>query len=522
MTGVAHLLDVTITSALALKPSTVYILRVENTKSSAKWHLRKCFSEFCELREKVVTLIDGTTCSSNLSPNSTTSSPSTLTSTSTSTSSCYDSHTSSSSFGSDSSSHLSDHHHKHKHTSTANSPSDRFPYLYKQFPRRQLFGSRSKKVIEQRTHALSLFLHQLLHYMREIKQQNQIAVYFSMMTFLESFFECAAHNENNHTYNSNFNSNFIFNSFSFRSPSTLAKTQAAAAAAAAKMATMPAGVQQHSHRHHHYRPQVPASTAFAFAADEYSDDSGSSDRDSTENEAAVVGQVPPANNFNFARRFYQEYGKNVVAADEDDDDDEEMQLVLSLKQTPSSVAHREHRETKMHGSGSQYASMQVAEAAATPASAIPGGRARADAWAARIEIAGITSAAAARSSGTLSASPSRTQVHNTSKLATSANRVVHCHLQRKQKHTSKAAPGDEDEEILRKEHSRQHQYHNYSQHEQIQPASIVYATHEPQSKTFMMKQKSRETASHHHHHHHHHSQSHAARRMAVEERPEWA
>uniref|UniRef100_K3XAL7 PX domain-containing protein n=1 Tax=Globisporangium ultimum (strain ATCC 200006 / CBS 805.95 / DAOM BR144) TaxID=431595 RepID=K3XAL7_GLOUD len=444
MSGIAHVLDATITSALALKPSTVYIICVENTKTNDKWHLRKCFSEFCELREKVITLIEGTSCSTS----SGSSTPASI-------SSSYDSHTSSSS-GSDSSV-LSDLHSHSSSTSSSNSCSERFPYLYKQFPRRQLFGSRFKKVIEQRTHALSLFLRQVLLFAREIKQQNQIAVYFSMTTFLESFFECAAHS-GKPIHDDIFN----FSNFSLNLPSTLAKTQAAAAVAA-KMATMPAGFNHC--RHQQQRAFHTTKKAFTLAEDEYSDDDElSSDRDSTEEENAPIGPLL-ANNFNFARRFYQEYGKNVVADEDEDDDDEEMKLVLSLKKSSSCIVHRELEELKMHLSGNHYASMQPTEAVSA-----------ADAWAARVEIAGITSAAAARGgkapATTTCASSHRSHVPSSSKLAISANRAVQYHQQQKQK--LGAATSLNQKKTKSTKQSTQ-------SHDQLQEASIVYATHPPQT-----------------------------------------
>ncbi|KAF1336449.1 hypothetical protein FI667_g327, partial [Globisporangium splendens] len=472
MSGIAYVLDATITSALALKPSTVYILRVENTKTNDKWHLRKCFSEFCELREKVITLIEGTSCSTSSGG-----------STPVSISSSYDSHTSSSS-GSDSSI-LSNLH--TLNNSGSNGSSGRFPYLHKQFPRRQFFGSRSKKVIEQRTHALSLFLRQLLIFAREIKQQNQIAVYFSMTTFLESFFECATHSGKS-SHDGTFN-------FSLNSPSTLAKTQAAAAAAA-KMAAMPAGFNQY--RPQHQRAPPTASKAFTFVEDEYSDDDELSDRDSTEEENASVGPLP-ANNFNFARRFYQEYGKNVVADEDEDDDDEEMKLVLSLKKTSSCIVHRELEEMKMHFSGSHYAPIQSTEAVSA-----------ADAWAARVEIAGITSAAAARGGrapANTNASSHRSQVPSSSKLVISANRVVQYQQQQKQK--LDAATSLDQKKAKSAKQSAQ-------PHDQLQAASIVYATHPLQSKALTSKYTSSSTSAAHMPH----SRSRATRR--VEERPEWA
>ncbi|DAZ98550.1 TPA: hypothetical protein N0F65_007049 [Lagenidium giganteum] len=137
MSGVVHVLSASITSALVIKPSTVYILRVENRKTRHVWHLRRCFTDFSDLREKLLTLIE----SSQLVESKT-----------------------------------------------------RFPHVHKQFPKRQFFGSRTKKVIEHRTNALNAFLTEALAFVDEIKKQQKIAVYFSMMNYLETFLDCAQNN----------------------------------------------------------------------------------------------------------------------------------------------------------------------------------------------------------------------------------------------------------------------------------------------------------------------------------------
>lgn len=512
MSGVAHLLDASITSALALKPSTVYVLRVENSKTRAAWHLRKCFSEFGELREKVIALIDGTSVTSSSS-----STTSTLSSTSSnaSTSGSFDSHSSS---GSELSCNSSTEASIAKSSSTTTG-CDRFPYLYKQFPRRQLFGSRSKRVIEQRTHALNAFLRQLLLFVREVKQQNQIAVYFSVMNFVEPFFECAAHAASSVASNSygtvTTSTSFNFNTFSLNSPSTLARTQAAAAAAARAAVAAPLGF--HRHQHH---PQSP------FTYNDDDDDEGSSEEDESDREsAAAVGPADVAsnkNNFNFARRFYQEYGTTTTSTsrDSDSDDDEETKLVLGLKKTASCIGHRELKEMKMHFSGSHYAPMQSIDATTTATSGgrTVGGMSASDAWAARIEIAGFSSATAGRANNSNSSSA---QVQNSSKLAVGANHVRHHPNHSSNKKASNAETSPVRPRQQQPKQQLSHKYESEQKTRETQAASIVYASSKQlqqqqpssiSSKAMLFKQKQLHASA----------AAGRSRQAGREERPEWA
>lgn len=463
----AHLLEASITSALALKPSTVYVVRVENRASHAKWHLRKCFSEFSELREKVIGLIESTAgaaaaAGKNSFSSSTcsASSPAPSLSLSSNCSSAFDtgsSHTSrSSSVSSDATLTIE----------TSASFSERFPYLFKQFPRRQLFGSRSRKVIEQRTRALNAFVHQLLLYAREVRQQNQIAIYFGLRGFVEAFFECAEHST------SFFDATAKSNCFPFaglNSPSTLAKTQAAAAAAARAAAVGVVGA--------HGTQRRPAHALFAFSGDSESDDDEDDD-------AAHKGVAPAsAANFHFTRRFYQEYGKAAVSSDSDDDDDESK--LVGLKKASSTIAHRELREMKVHFTSSHYAPLQTASVASAP-----------DTWAARIEIAGIPAI--------VNRSQQRQPHPSSSTLAISANRV-----QRQQLSSGSHKKRADVDEARR------------WQTDEAQAASILYAVPKPESSTSASSRSmaktlfSKEAPS----------SRHALRRAAVaarEERPEWA
>lgn len=345
MGDTAHVLEASITSALALKPSTVYVVRVENRVNGTTWHLRKCFSDFSELRDKVIGLIESTAGASiAASPAASHSSCSSV----------YDtggSHTSRSSSGSSDVTLTGE-------SSTPTSFSERFPHLFKQFPRRQLFGSRSKKVIEQRTRSLNAFVHELLLYARGVRQQNQIAVYFGLRGFVEGFFECTDHSAVVTAASSPY-----LPIPGLRSPSALAKTQAAAAAAARAAAVVVVGP--------HGIERRPAHAPFSF-----SDDSDDENDDTQQrNNAPAMTQTPGKRGFQCARRFYQEYGKSTVSGTSDEEGEAEEHKLVGLKKTSSCMAHRELHEMKMHFTGSHYAPLQATGAA--------------DAWAARVEIAGI-------------------------------------------------------------------------------------------------------------------------------------
>ncbi|GLE07813.1 hypothetical protein PINS_up018519 [Pythium insidiosum] len=179
MSGVVHALSASITSALAIKPSTVYVLRVENLQSGDVWHIRRCFSEFCELREKMLVLIDGPQAALPGFSSPTQQSPTTaMAPMRVLTLRSQQRRGSGSSCGS---------------AGNSGPVHERFPFLYSKFPRRQFFGSRSKKVIEQRTVALNQFLQEAMWFVRELRNQHRIATYFSLMTQLETFLDAAKH-----------------------------------------------------------------------------------------------------------------------------------------------------------------------------------------------------------------------------------------------------------------------------------------------------------------------------------------
>ncbi|KAJ0393906.1 hypothetical protein ATCC90586_001334 [Pythium insidiosum] len=182
MSGVVHVLSASITSALAIKPSTVYVLRVENLQTGDVWHIRRCFSEFCDLREKMLVLIDGPQAAATGASSPTQQSPSPTTTMAPMrvlTLRSQQRRGSGSSCGSSS--------------GNSGPVHERFPFLYSKFPRRQFFGSRSKKVIEQRTVALNQFLQEAMWFVRELRNQHRIATYFSLMTQLEVFLDVAKH-----------------------------------------------------------------------------------------------------------------------------------------------------------------------------------------------------------------------------------------------------------------------------------------------------------------------------------------
>ncbi|TYZ62143.1 hypothetical protein PybrP1_009614 [[Pythium] brassicae (nom. inval.)] len=464
MGDTAHLLEASITSALALKPSTVYVVRVENRASRNKWHLRKCFSEFSELREKVIGLIESTA-GASVAVGASKGSPATPHSVN---SSVYDtggSHTSRSSSGS-SDVMLA--------VESSASFSERFPYLFKQFPRRQFFGSRSKKVIEQRTRSLNAFVHQLLLYAREVRQQNQIAVYFGLRGFVETFFECTEHSA---VFSA---SSPCFPFAGLSSPSTLAKTQAAAAAAARAAAVVVVGA--------HGTQRRPGHAPFSFR-DDSDGDSDEENDDVRRDLAPASTQAPDKRGVPFARRFYQEYGKATASCESDGDDDDEENKLVGLKKTASCLAHRELREMKMHFTGSHYAPLQATGAAGAP-----------DAWAARVEIAGIPSTAGR-------VHQPQPQPHSAA-LAISANRVQ----QAKRSSGEKKRAGAD--EVLR--------WPADEPQRQTPAASIVYAAPRPEascssagsaSKTLFSKDPSGSDRQ----------PTKARRAMAArEQRPEWA
>ncbi|KAK1929130.1 hypothetical protein P3T76_015423 [Phytophthora citrophthora] len=339
MNPATHSLSASITSALALKPSTVYILRVENTKIKKSWHIRRCFSEFCELREKLLSLIDDQMALYLTNPD--------LDSTENSFSS------SSISSSASTSGSASRYHH------SAPPSCDRFAYVFKQFPPRKLFGSRSKRVIEARTMALNRFLQQSLEVVEVVRQRQLIAVCFSMMTHIETFLDCRAHREVTRVGPSNSADNRAQ-----RSGRTGTTSPNAARRASAAVSLTPG--------FHHY-PLVP-SPAFTMTQNERFQS-----RYDLSDEEADSGDTQRFNNFDFTRRFYREFGRQEERAEiySEDSDDEEMQ---NLKKTWSAMMESDTRERKLHHTGSHFSMLE-------------GGQPAAETWAKRIEIAGIHSTA---------------------------------------------------------------------------------------------------------------------------------
>lgn len=369
MTCMVHVLDVTITSALAIKPSTVYILRIENTQSHAKWHVRRCFSEFCDLRDKLLLVLDGapgggssaSTNSSHSTPFSTPITPMQpilLTASSCPEPTDTESSTSSSPRSNPSMNML-----------LALPCSARFPHLFKQFPKRHLFMSRTRKVIEQRTNALNHFLQEAMQCLKEIKQQGQIALYFSLMTYLDVFLDCAKHNKTASSVASA-SSSSTRHAGTYLTDEPLTPTTAARRTAA--MALLPGF-------HHH--PLVPTNSFALLSVDEERD----VPRRRVHDEHALRRRQ--FEDFHsHAHRFAQQQH-----SEESEDDDEEMRL---LKKTASCVQHRELREMPTYYTGSHYGRLETSEdtvfsGGSTASASVAPALSRADAWAARVEIAGL-------------------------------------------------------------------------------------------------------------------------------------
>jgi hypothetical protein len=350
MTGVVHALSASITSALAVKPSTVYVLRVENTTTRDVWHLRRCFSEFCDLRERMLVLLDGDTISNNISSGtgSAQNSPTTLPLTARRLLALNPSLRAGGS-GSTPGSFATDSPRSMGSPAGSGPMHERFPYLYARFPRRQFFGSRSKKVIEQRTLALNQFLQEALWLLREVKTHYHIAKYFSLMTQLEVFLDCARHS------------------------------------AKAAAAMPPTGVcppfyvaSPQTDRHRTGTLVVPLSTSSTRSPEVDCDAKHAADRARAAAERGFWHALPTNG-----------HSDKDDESDEEADDYEERKI---LKKTISCFLHHEVRERRASNPASQFAAAmqsRVSERDAVVVSAT-------DAWATRIEIAGIPPAEALR------------------------------------------------------------------------------------------------------------------------------
>jgi hypothetical protein len=360
-----HSLSASITSALALKPSTVYILRVENSKTRQSWHIRRCFSEFCELREKLLALIDDemATYLSSLEIDCAERSFNTSSSVASSSASTCSS--------------ISSIRGRRRHHSSPPA-SDRFAFVFKQFPPRKLFGSRSKRVIEARSLALNRFLQQALEVVEVVRHHQLIAICFSMMTHIETFLECGAHREVARVAPSK-----SVNSRSGKPAGSGAVSPNTARRTSAALALTPG--------FHHY-PLVPT-PAFTMTLSDHQ--SSRYDRSSSEEEDDESQRF---NNVDFTRRFYREFGRQEMY--DGDSDDDELQM---LQKTWSAMMESDLREPKLYHTGSHCAMLESGHSAT-------------ETWAKRIEIAGIHSTTR---SNTLSATcpvaqkPSEAAMHRT-------------------------------------------------------------------------------------------------------------
>ncbi|OWZ12482.1 hypothetical protein PHMEG_00014346 [Phytophthora megakarya] len=366
-------LSASIISALALKPSTVYILKVENSRTRKSWHIRRCFSEFCELREKLLALIDD-----QMAAYLTSSEMDIETSTKKL------AHSISCSTASSSASTCSSiNSYRGKARNQLSPTSERFAYVFKQFPPRKLFGSRSKRVIEARSMALNRFLQQALEVVEVVRQRQLIAICFSMMTHIESFLDCRAHREVARVAPA---------SSVNRSERQPDMSPHAARRASAAVSLTPG--------FHHY-PLVPTPAfTMTFIDHKYQSSSSRYSLSSSDEEADSDDDTQRFNNFDFTQRFYREFGRQEERAEiyDEDSDDEEMQM---LKKTWSAMLESELRERKLHHSGSHFSMLES-------------GHSPAETWARRVEIAGIHSAV--RLKPEVNTKVSRPASHNTEQL----------------------------------------------------------------------------------------------------------
>lgn len=166
--GAAHLLRASVVSSVALRPSTVYVLRVER-RPRGVWHVRRCFAEFCELRDKLLAAATAFRVAGDVSGRS----------------------------SSDTNSPTSDGSHEASPIAGPTRPQEqpqareRLAFLLEDFPSRRRFWSRS--IVRRRATALNAFLQQALEFAREARASQQIAVYFSVATHLEAFLDCTKH-----------------------------------------------------------------------------------------------------------------------------------------------------------------------------------------------------------------------------------------------------------------------------------------------------------------------------------------
>ncbi|TDH72525.1 hypothetical protein CCR75_004687 [Bremia lactucae] len=320
-------LSVSITSALALKPSTIYILRIDNIRTRQRWHIRRCFSEFCELREKLLSLIDDqmaeylTSLELEKPEDSALTQSSNITS-STSTTSSVNSYRES------------------PRQYSAPPPADRFAYVFKQFPPRKLFRSRSKRVIETRSLALNCFLQQTLEIVEVVRQRQLITISYSMMSHIETFLDCKAHSVNNRDQTKR-KSKAVSPISAKRSPAAMFRTPSFnhSPFVSTPAITMP-------------QPDLQC----LLNTSRYNLKSRDQDND-------IKDGGQQFNNLDFTQRFYREFGRQDERAEiyGVDLDEDEAQVLTKAR---SAMLERETHERKLYHTGSHFPMLESAHVSA--------------------------------------------------------------------------------------------------------------------------------------------------------------
>ena len=124
-------LTASIAAAVAVKPSTIYSVKIDNSVTGQSWCVRRCYSEFYELRNKI---IDGLKELPNVDLV--------------------------------------------------------HPLIFKLFPRRSLFGSRRASVVKYRVVALQQFLRAILACVTSRDVRSCPPVYNQLSTYIEIFLAC--------------------------------------------------------------------------------------------------------------------------------------------------------------------------------------------------------------------------------------------------------------------------------------------------------------------------------------------
>lgn len=132
-------LNVSITSAVMVKPSTLYTIRAEYTECGRVWHTQRTFKEFQEFQDRLLGLLEAAECI------------------------------------------------RSETKSTVQSRKWVSFLMNSDFRRHQMLFTKSKKVVRQRLYALNQFLQSVLALLSYIRQKGHVATYFGMWFMVESF-----------------------------------------------------------------------------------------------------------------------------------------------------------------------------------------------------------------------------------------------------------------------------------------------------------------------------------------------